>query len=235
MVIKERTLWAFVFVLMALFFLGYADRSMASPDFTVGTTIYGDPRETNPNGIQTSVYGEVFFDTVQVTVDLAPMAAPHPDVLLQAFYFNLAKPASDYTVIVNDPASWMVTNDASPSGAGAGASSTFMFEATGEKSDRPDVDNPLIFTIVKNAEFLASDFNDAETFNSNDVILGGGSVGGKFQSLNITGCAGCDDSGFALGDWAATTPTTPTAANAPGTIALLSLGLVGLIVARRRK
>ena len=232
MVIKERTLWAFAYLLMTLFWLGYTNHALAAPDFSVGTTIYGDPRDSNPAGLEATISGDVFGDTTQITVDLSPMALIHPDVLLQAFYFNLVEPASDYTVTVDDPASWVVTEDASPSGAGAGSSSTFMFEASGDLASRPDVDNPLIFTIMKLTDFLPSDFNDAETFNSNDIVLGGGSVGGKFQSLSLTNCAGCDDSGYALGDWAA---SDPVPASSPGTIALLSFGIVGLIVARRRK
>lgn len=228
-----RTVNAVVFLCMALAFLLYANATLANP-FSVGTTLYGDPRPLNPDGLEVSVLGDVVGNSVDITVDLAPMAGVHDDVKLHEFYFNLVAPASDYAVTVLDPASWNVKTEADVVGAGQGASATFLFEASGDNASRPTIGSPLVFNIEKLVgDFAQTDFTDALTFNSNDVTLGGGSAGAHLQSLNLVGCAGCDDSGFALGDWS-TGGVNPQSVGAPGTIALLSLGLVGLVVARRR-
>ena len=209
--------------------------AFAVPDFSVGTTIYGDPRPENPDGIQATVSGAVFGNSVDITVDLAPMSGVHDDVKLDEFYFNLVAPASDYAITVIDPASWNVISEATVVGAGQGASATFLFEASGVNADRPTIGDPLVFNITKLVgDFAQTDFTDALTFNSNDVILGGGSVGAHFQSLNTAGCSTCTtDSGFALGDWS-TGDVNPQSVASPGNLALLALGLVGLILERRR-
>jgi len=230
---SNRAVNAALYLAMAIGFLAYT--SAARANFDVGTTIYGDPRATNPNGIQATVSGDVIGNSVDITVDLSPMAATHPGALLDEFYFNLVAPASDYALTIIDPASWLVSTDVSVVGAGQGSSATFLFEASGVNADRPDINNPLVFNIEKlSGDFIQTDFTDGLTFNSNDVLLGGGNIGAHFQSLNIAGCAGCDDSGFALGDWAASGDPRVNA-DAPGMIALLSMGLLGLFIERKRR
>ena len=231
---SRRTVNAALYLAMAIGFLAYTSAARANP-FSVGTTIYGDPRETNPDGIQATVSGDVIGNSVDITVDLSPMAATHPGALLDEFYFNLVAPASDYALTLIDPASWLISTDVSVVGAGQGASATFLFEASGVNADRPDINNPLVFNITKLVgDFIPTDFTDALTFNSNDVVLGGGSVGAHFQSLSLADCAGCDDSGFALGDWSTGAPD-PQSIASPGTIALLSMGLLGLFIERKRR
>ena len=218
--------------IIATLFFAASLAAQANP-FLAGSTLYGDPREENPNGLQVTVLGNVSGDTATFSVDLAPMAATHPDVLLDEFYFNLVAPASDYLVTIQDPANWSVTTPADV--VGGGNNTGFLFENSGPNSDRPDVDNPLLFTIQKlTGDFLATDYTEADVFTSNDVILGGGQMGAHLQSLNQADCLPTctSDSGFVLGDWAAS--PGPLDVASPGTMALLGLGLIGLGLFRKR-
>ena len=226
-----RTKSALTFFGMAAAALAFANQTQAN--FDVGTTLFGDPRDENPNGLEVRVFGEIVGTTGTFSVDLAPMAASHPDVLLDEFYFSLVAPASDYTVTITDPLSWVIKTPADVVGGGNNAG--FLFEASGPNADRPDVSTPLLFTVEKLSDFVETDFTNAATFTSNDVILGGGQMGAHLQSLNLADCAPTctEDSGFVLGDWTAT--ADPQSVASPGTMALLGMGLVGLGLARRRK
>ena len=209
--------------------------AFAVPDFQVGTTLYGDPRDSNPDCLQVTVLVSVTGDTGTFSVDLSPMATSHPGVLLDEFYFSLVAPATDYLVTIQDPANWIVSTPATV--VGGGNNSGFLFENSGPNSDRPDINNPLLFTVQKlSADFLESDFENSATFSSNDVILGGGQLGAHLQSLSLADCSPTctSDSGFVLGDWTAAS-VNPTGIASPGTMALLGLGLIGLGLARHKR
>lgn len=212
--------------------------AMANP-FDVGTTLLGDPRDTNPNGIQVGVSGMVDGDLGSFTISLDPMAGLHDNVKLDTFYLNLVGTAADYNFDNFNP-DWAVvaTDVTNPSGGGGAANSTtFLFEL----GDPPpgagnivEIGSPLTFDITKLAgDFLASDFGDADTWESNELVVGGGQMGAHLQALDSSICQSgfqCSDSGFATGDYT----TQPTPASEPGTMALLSMGLLGLIHTRRR-
>ena len=221
--------------LLAASLLVVSGLASANP-FEVGTTLSGDPRDTNPRFIDITVSGAVAGNKADIVVDLAPLAGIHDDAKLLSFYFNLQGDSADYS-LGNFVPDWEVTRTdiVNPQGGGGSTRSTgFLFESKPSApagQNEVNLSQTLSFTIADLVDdFTAADFGDAPTWESNDLILGGGQIGAHIGGLTVSRltcpAGACSDSGFATGDWT-------TSVDAPGVIALLSLGLVGLVVHRK--
>ncbi len=233
---------------------------LAIPGLAIATPINitaqltGDVRQAsgaNPTNlaVDVTITSDTTSNIASWVVDLN--STTHPDIKLDEFYFNMFDVANKFDcgascMNSNDgnvwfdnftPTGWEINSPASVQGAGGTA---FQFE-TLDPSGPPnaaDVTNSVNLTFdmhLINGFFTEDDFLDAIFANSNDA--GSGQLGAHLQSLttDTTNCPnGCNtDSGFAFGSYVGG-GTPPTAIPEPVTTALFSLGLMGLLAARRR-
>lgn len=206
-----------------------ATQSVADP-FTITSQLTGDPRLNNPDNliVDVTITGDTTSDTTSWTVDINSPA--HPDIKLDALYFNLDLVPSEVSFTNFNPSSWSVTSPAN--NASGSGSADFLFEV--------DSSNPA--TNVTNSQdltfegILAAGFWDEDLFlnagdaTSSDALLGSFQLGAHLQSLErIRGQS--SDSGFAVGDYGGNGEPIPE----PMTMLLLGAGLAGIAGLRLRK
>lgn len=216
--------------------------SWATAITDISATLTGDIRADNPDNIAVDVFGSqgATGDVFNFSVDFnASMATDHPTARLQQVAFNLDPILSsnwDVSLTGASVGAWDVTGDSKNPGAGTGAL-TFTWLLSDEPG--PDV-LPLTFDLTKlvadsyGADIHGENFWDADFATSDAGIF---QVSAKVGGLTLNGGA-TSDSGTAVGCWAGGADCggpDPQSVSAPGTIALLSMGLVGLVVARRQK
>lgn len=225
---KKKISRTFALAAMVSGMLTIASASLADP-FTIEAALTGDPRPSNPDNlfVDVTITGDTTSDTTYWTVDINSPA--HPDIKLDAFFFNLDLDSSEVSFGNFDPSSWTVTSPAS-NATGSG-SADFLFEA--------DTSNPATdVTNSQNLTFeatLLSGFWDVDLFlnagdaTSSDGLLGSFQLGAHLQSL--TAYNGQSDSGFATGDYGGNSEPIPE----PMTMLLLGTGLAGISGLRLRK
>lgn len=212
-----------------------AAASSASAAIMVSSTLTGDPRLANPDGliVNVTVDWDGTSDTTAIwTVDLnSPL---HASAKLGTFAFNLTGAPSNYTFSGFNPSGWSITSPASNVPGGGGID--FVFEADDPPGSGNNVTNTqaLVFTATLGSGFWSTSlFGPVST--SNDATLGGGVFGAHLQSLTVssTTCPTLrctSDSGFVLGS-----PGSTTSVPLPGTVLLMGLGLMALSVVRRHQ
>jgi len=205
--------------------------------YTITGTLTGDIRPDNPDNlfVNVTITGDTTSNTANWSVDIN--SPSHPGIKLDEFYFNLTGNAADYSFSGFNPAGWDISSPASVQGAG-GAS--FLFEALDPAGtpDAADVTNSQSLSFVMTyalGNLSTLNFLNAPTAISNDA--GSGQLGAHLQSLDITGCTGCSDSGFAFGNYVARQDPDPTPdpIPEPGILSLLAVGLLGMGASARRK
>lgn len=207
-----------------------ASQSMADP-FTITSQLTGDPRPQNPDNliVDVTITGDTTSNTTSWTVDInSPL---HPDIKLDAFFFNLDLDPSTVSFSNFDPSTWSVTTPAN-NAAGSG-SADFHFEV--------DSSNPAIN--VTNSQDLTFEatllsglwsvdlFLNADSAMSSDSWLGSFQLGAHLQSLTVANGSMGSDSGFAAGDYNGDGAPIPE----PMTMLLFGTGLAGLTGLRMRK
>jgi hypothetical protein len=192
------------------------------------TTLTGDPRVENPDDLTVlvSILGDTTSNLTTWTVSLA-MGADHPDARLDEFGFNIAGKASQYSF----------SNFNLPYELGSGAlngsgNTMFMFTLDDPPGNKNDASNlyTLSFTLAKTSNFLLSDFLDAPSSCSKDDVLGCSQLSAHLQGLGGNG----KDSGVAGASYGAVMPV-PVPVPEPGTMLLLGGGLIGTLLAGRRR
>ncbi|MEN8141352.1 MAG: PEP-CTERM sorting domain-containing protein [Thermodesulfobacteriota bacterium] len=225
--------------LAGLLALGAAGTSFAAP-FTITSQLTGDPRPDNPDNLIVDV--TILADTESAdtfwTVDLnSPL---HPEIKLDAFFFNLALDPADVTFSAFAPTGWDVFSPAD-NAAGSG-SADFMFEADQiPASGAADVTNSqdLTFTASLDSGFWTEAmFLTAGEAESSDDDLGSFQLGAHLQSLTVPAGTDMSDSGFAGGNYGGNggnggNGTDPIPE--PATMLLFGTGLVSLAGSRLRR
>ena len=211
--------------------------AVAGPIDSVNTVLYGDPRTGNPSGIELGVSGvqdganESVFDFV---VDFTGTNY-HTDAKLLEFYFNVDPNDATQWVVSNVTAGYNVVTPATVQGGGN--NSGFLFELDQQPPSGSGV--PLEFTLqYLGGEIMEENFGNALDWVSNDPALTegqlGAHIGNLFVDANTCPQGGCSDSGFAVGDWGDGGVVNPQSVDAPSNLALLALGLIGLVVSRKK-
>lgn len=220
----------------------------------ITSQLTGDPRANNPDNlvVDVTIVSDTTWNYAFWTVDInSPL---HPNIKLDQFYFNLTGVAVGYTFDSFSPTSWSISAPGTVQGGGGGNQADFLFEAdtcSGQSqscgevrvTNAQDLTFRMLLTGV-GATVTEDMFLNAATWSSSDTVLGGGQMGAHLQSLSTTGCTGCSDSGFAVGDYSSSSSSSSSSTGGgtgsseipePGTVSLLGIAMLGGLVMWRRR
>jgi len=206
-------------------------QSVYATPFTITSTLTGDPRPANPDNL--FVYVTITGDTDSAVVTwLVDINSPlHSGVKLDAFYFNMAGSASDYSFSGYSPATWSITTPGTNAAGSGGADFMFVADSSNPATDVTNAVS-LSFTMTNlTGDFLVTDFTGA---TPSSTAAGSGQLGAHLQSLT-QGTGNTTDSGFAVGSYVVDDGGGPNVVPEPGAMLLMGAGLLGLGMARRRK
>ncbi len=210
-----------------------ANTAYATP-FTITSQLTGDPRLENPDNliVDVTITGDTTSNKTFWLIDINSPA--HPNIKLDAFYFNLTGLFKDYSFSGFTPKDWTVSSGNNASGSG---SADFVFEVDKSKGNATDVTNiqNLSFTVTYTGggNFTENMFLNAPNAISKDTVLGKGQLGAHLQSL--TPAQGESKSGFALGNYRGGGIVDEQEIPEPASLLLFGAGLLGLSLSRRFK
>lgn len=221
---------------LALGLLLSASGAHALP-FQITAQLTGDPRAANPDGIvvDITINGDTESNVANWLVDLA--APAHPGMKLHELYFNMAGGVGDYSFGSFSPTAWTAQPNDKVKGAGAGGA-IFLFEVVdppGMPSGGVTDASSLGFDMIKSTgNFAVADFLGAPMTTTSAGFTS--QIGAHLQNLSLIGTPlPTSDSGFATGNFRATSVPPPTqSVPEPAPVFLLTAGLLGLALARRR-
>ena len=237
----QRSVSRFLAVTVAALGLGLAAAPKAEAvPFTINSTLTGDFRTGNPDGllVNVTVTGDTTSNQVNFLVDLA-MAAAHPTARLDVFAFNVSTAWHQWVTFSNfGPSGWSMTSGNNvPASGGA----DFRFETNDPPGASNNVTNAtnLTFTATLHSLFgtaydnwSAANFLTASLSTGAGIPAPGAQMGAHIRSLSTAGCTGCSDSGFASGNYG---PPPSEKIPEPTTLLLTGLGLVVAAGVRRAR
>ena len=233
----QRSISRLILTITAAAVLGLvAAPNVEAVPFTLSSTLTGDFRAENPDGlfVNVTITGDTTSNQVNFLVDLDMLA--HPDARLGVFAFNLSTDLGQWVTFSNfSPADWTMTSGSNVPGSGG---ADFRFESNDPPGSPNNVTNTqsLTFTATLNSllpvTWSTANFLNAALSDGGGIPDPGAQMGAHIQSLSTVGCSGCSDSGFASGNYGSAPPISQVPE--PTTLMLVGLGLAAAGVRRAR-
>ncbi|MGQ0613672.1 MAG: PEP-CTERM sorting domain-containing protein [Planctomycetaceae bacterium] len=206
-------------------------------DTVVTSQLIGDFRPENPDNLFVDVTVTILDATPNVAKWVIDINSPsHPDIKLDAFFFNLALGGAGVAFGNFSPSAtpgkmWSAVSGSNAVGSGS-ADFDFGVALTGSGSPQPnevsnDVNLMFEMTLASGNWTLAM-FTGAGFSTGGGIPPGFAQLGAHLQSL-VMGPGNTTDSGFASGNWG------PGGAPIPEPATLGLVGLAVLLVARRAR
>lgn len=193
----------------------------------------GDPRSENPGNLIVDVTITFSGNTSKWTIDLVDtVPATHPDMKLDAFFFNLNVDSADVAFSDFTPGDWSVSSPALNAQGSGSADFHFISEPNSTPFVNVTSQQDLTFTAtLSTGNWTHSHFSDASKAISNDPLLDSFQLGAHLQGLGPKG----KDSGFVAGDFPPPPPPPPNPVPEPGTFAIFAFMAFGPVAWMRRR